>query len=103
MLKDRDNKKWQGLMLPEHVKMLKEVFEEVDHKERPILDEQQQMENSALLQSALHNDSAVEIKYFANHDFHYISGRILFIDVLGDSLHLEEGRIKLSDVVEVII
>ncbi|WP_052131400.1 YolD-like family protein [Planococcus sp. CAU13] len=38
-IKDRGNIKWQGLMLPEHIQMLREWYEEDQHVPRPDLDE----------------------------------------------------------------
>lgn len=38
-IKDRGNIKWQGLMLPEHIQMLREWYKEDDEVKRPELDE----------------------------------------------------------------
>lgn len=90
-------------MLPEHVEMLKEVFAEDEHKERPIIDEQQKMENDLLLQSALNNDLTVEITYFEAHDFHQIKGSILFIDTLGGLIRLDDMDLFINDIIEIDI
>lgn len=100
-LKDRGTIKWTSIMLPEHVEMLKEVFEEQDHVEKPIIDEQQRMENDLVLQTALHDDLEVEIKYFKDHGYHTIKGNILFIDHINEVLRLDKEDVKLGDVVMV--
>lgn len=38
-IKDRGNIKWQGLMLPEHIKMLRDWYEEDNQVPRPDLNE----------------------------------------------------------------
>lgn len=38
-IKDRGNIKWQGLMLPEHIQMLREWYKEDEEVKRPELDE----------------------------------------------------------------
>lgn len=90
-------------MLPEHVDLLKQVFKEEDYKERPIVDEQQKMENDATLQGALKQAVSVEIKYFKDHDIHVEKGKVLFINVLDGTLMLEDVKIQLADVIEVIM
>lgn len=39
-IKDRGTKKWTSIMLPEHVKALRELNAELNKVEKPILDEQ---------------------------------------------------------------
>lgn len=90
-------------MLPEHVEMLKQVFKEEDHKERPIIDGQQKLENDAILQGALKQAVSVKIKYFKDHDIHVAKGKVLFINVLDGTLMLEEIKIQLTDVIEVLM
>lgn len=104
--KDRGNIKWDAIMLPEHVEMLKDVFNEEEYKEKPILDEQQIMEINATLQNALENDLTVQIKYFADHDVHIIEGKLLTVDLFNGYLSLDdEGmtRIAFDDLLDVTI
>ena len=56
MVNDRGTKKWTSLMLPEHVEILKKVFAEQSYQTKPILDEQQVVENERILKHALHED-----------------------------------------------
>ncbi|GAB3801050.1 YolD-like family protein [Virgibacillus kimchii] len=60
MVNDRGNIKWTSLMLPEHVQLIKEMWEEDDKKEKPILDEQQIEEIIMKLRMALHDNLTVE-------------------------------------------
>ena len=40
MIRDRGRIKWVTMMLPEHVKLLREYNESLDKAEKPVLDEQ---------------------------------------------------------------
>ncbi|HEY4601282.1 MAG TPA: YolD-like family protein [Cerasibacillus sp.] len=51
-IKDRGTKKWTSIMLPEHVKALRELNKELDKVQKPILDEQKIWENEVKLQMA---------------------------------------------------
>lgn len=103
MVNDRGDIKWTSLMLPEHVQMIKEMWAEDDKKEKPILDEQQIEENAMKLQLAIHNDLSIEIKYFKDHDFHTVEGKLKSI-VAGDCIIFSDGtRIKLNNVIDVFI
>lgn len=88
-------------MIPEHVEALKKLFAEQDHKEKPILDEQQLLENEMLLQNAIQNDLMIEIKHFRDHDFHMVKGKVLFIQSQSRFLQLDNVKIKLEDIIEV--
>ncbi len=103
MLHDRGTKKWTAIMLPEHVKALKKLFAEQDQKEKPVLDEQQVVEYGRLLQEAIENDLTVEIIYFKNHDFHVAVGKISFVEMGDRSLHFNDKKINLDDIIEVKI
>src|SRR5690625_4327754 len=101
MLRDRGTKKWASIMLPEHAKMLEHIWTESEHKDKPVLDEQQKIENDLMLQRAIHNNLIVEIKYFQDHDFHMIKGRVSFIDVNSRSFRIGTIKIGLDDVIGV--
>lgn len=88
-------------MLPEHVKMLKDLFSEQDDIEKPIVDEQQIWKNDVLLQGALREDLTVQIQYFAHNQRRTVEGKILFIDTLRGVLQLEDTEIILQDLIEV--
>lgn len=100
-IRDRGTKKWTSLMLPENVEMLKGAFAEDDRVEKPLIDEQQKLENDMLLQSALHNNLTVAIKYFKDYEFHDIKGKVLFIDAMGRVLCLEDMEINLDDILDI--
>lgn len=104
MINDRGTQKWTSIMLPEHIEALKQLRKEQDYKRKPILDEQLIEENGIKLQMAIEDNSTVEIKYFKNHDFHFIDGKLRNLNK--DELvfeNEERSRIKFSDVINVDI
>lgn len=98
---DRGTQKWTAIMLPEHIAALKKLFAETEHKERPILDDQQLMENQRLLQEAIEYDLEITVKYFKDHDFHFVAGKVMYIQTQNRYLQLDDVRIKLDDIIEV--
>lgn len=104
--KDRGVIKWDSIMLPEHVEMLKEVFREEEKKEKPILDEQQTIEINATLKHALQEDLSVRILYFYEHDEHTIEGKMLNTDMMSGFLVMDNEtmtRIQFDDILDVTI
>lgn len=103
MLRDRGTKKWTSIMLPEHAKMLEHIWSESEHKDKPILDEQQKIENDLMLQRAIHDDLIVEIKYFNDHDFHTHKGKVSYINTNSWSFRIGHIEIGLDDVIGVYL
>lgn len=99
-MRDRGMIKWTSMMLPEHKEVLKEALKENNHKEKPILDEQQLAENERMLQEAIENGLEVSIRYFKNHDFHVAEGKVSFLQ-LGEYLQINNAKIKLNEIIEV--
>lgn len=100
---DRGTMKWTSLMLPEHVRMLREMWDDTEYKEMPILDEQQIAENNLLLQEALEYDLLISIKHYYNHEHVIEKGYLLGIDGIRRVIYMEETEIKFDDVIEVNI
>lgn len=86
-------------MLPEHVEILKRLFAEQTYEEKPVLDEQQVMENEAILKHAIHDHLVIEIKYFKNHDFQIVKGKITNIN--NHYLWIAQHKICLEDVIAI--
>lgn len=61
MIRDRGNIKWNAMMLPEHVKMLREWHAQDDYVQKPELDEWALQELSDQLQIAYENKLEVEL------------------------------------------
>lgn len=102
---ERGTKKWTSLMLPEHVKMLKDMWQEDDLKEKPIIDEQLQVEFGVKLRLASKDDLTVEITYYANQNYHIEKGKLIFLDPISRQLRFVSNNeyICLDDIIEVTI
>ncbi|GIO24094.1 YolD-like family protein [Oceanobacillus sp. J11TS1] len=73
---DRGTMKWTSLMLPEQVELLKELRQQRERKEKPILDEDQLEYNGFSLMEAAKEEKMVWIKYFKDYDFHEVTGYV---------------------------
>lgn len=98
MVNDRGNIKWTSIMLPEHHKLLNEMWAQTEWKEKPILDEQFVAEINLNLQLALEKDLTIEIEYFKDHDYHKVKGKLLGVNPLLDYVRIEEEEVPLSSI-----
>jgi|SRR5690625_279452 len=81
MLKDRGTIKWTSLMLPEHVQMLKDMWQEDKTDFRPLLDEQLLDELNRHLQTALSQNKKVRLTVHINGQKQIFIGTIVRICV----------------------
>ncbi|GAB4073714.1 hypothetical protein GCM10028778_12170 [Barrientosiimonas marina] len=106
-INDRGTKKWTAMMMPEHEEMLRQLWQEQEYKEKPILDEQKQMEIDTKLQLAINDDLMIEAEYYDHdlHDFQKIRGRLLMIDTFAGVLRFDQADsvVSLPDVVDVVV
>lgn len=102
---DRGTKKWTAMMMPEHIKMINDLWAEDDKKEKPILDEQQKVEIDMKLQLAIKDDLTVEVEYYTDYACHTEKGKLLLVDSLNRRLHFDdkEIEIQLDDIIDVTI
>lgn len=77
---DRGGIKWTAMMMPEHIELLKQTWQEQERKQKPIIDEQKQEEINLKLQMAVKNELTIDLKYFLNHDFYKAKGKVVSID-----------------------
>lgn len=96
---DRGTMKWTSLMLPEQVEMLRDLSDEMNRKDKPILDEQQIAENEFKLRGALDKKLSVKITYFVDHDYHEIKGHVN--SIRKNIIYIEETEILFGDIIEV--
>lgn len=76
MLRDRGTIKWTSLMLPEHVQILKDMWEEDKLKTPPQLDEQALQQLNDICLHAFENQQTVRIIQFKDGDFIDLEGVI---------------------------
>ncbi|MFD2045998.1 YolD-like family protein [Ornithinibacillus salinisoli] len=94
---DRGSIKWTSMMIPEHVKMLQEIRERQNYKQKPVISDYQKEEINIHLQMAIHNDLTIELEYFKDHDYHKIKGKLLSVDVLNQYVNIEDEYIPLDN------
>ncbi|TCT25507.1 YolD-like protein [Melghiribacillus thermohalophilus] len=82
MLKDRGTIKWTSLMLPEHVKELKQMWQDETKKPRPILDQQELEEFNERLLEAFEHGKRIEVTRYQNGRENSLSGKIEKIDAV---------------------
>jgi len=92
MIRDRGNIKWNAMMLPEHVKLLREWHEKNEDVEKPELDEWALQELSEQLQIAFQNRTQVELKIWEAAHIFTATGIIAKLDDMKGALYLEDGR-----------
>ncbi|UOQ47628.1 YolD-like family protein [Gracilibacillus caseinilyticus] len=97
-MNDRGNIKWASLMLPEHVKMLQDFFEEEDTVDPSILSEDDSAEMEHTIQEAIHTSAAIEIDFKDNGTYKKTVGTIIKADLIGRQLNLltaQNNKLKL--------
>lgn len=92
MLNDRGTIKWTSLMLPEHVKMIRQHFLEEEYQIRPAIDEQQQELLNEKINESLEFGSQVAVTFFENHKINSLKCTIHYVDTLKKRLHLVEQQ-----------
>lgn len=108
MIRDRGRIKWTAMMLPEHVKMLRDWVKEDTYEEKKEMDEQQLERMNEILSEAMECDRYVTITYYHHHNRKYemVIGKIHYWDELSHKLHVvdrfeEVHHISIADVADV--
>lgn len=82
---DRGMKKWHGMMLPEHVELLKQ-WREKEEINQPILDEQQLQEFERTVEVALEFHLPLCFSYIKNQHIETMTGVIHYYDEMNKIL-----------------
>ena len=106
-LQDRGSKKWVAMMLPEHVKLLREYMEEQKKTPRPELDEWDLDIIQENIQLAMKRNVEVEIKTWRNGAFHTHLGKVTWVDINKRTIEMEDiltsFTLQLDEIVDVTI
>lgn len=78
---DRGMKKWRGMMIPEHVELLKKWREE-EEVEKPILDEQKLQEFEEIVQEALEYHRILVFTAIVQEKVQTITGYVHYFDAM---------------------
>jgi hypothetical protein len=98
--KDRGNKKWTAMMLVEHRKRLKELKEQEDDREKPILDDQKKAVINSKLQQALQKNLNTSIKYYEDKRLKTTVGKIDNIDITNRVIWINNIKISIESLLE---
>lgn len=106
-LQDRGSKKWVAMMLPEHVKLLREYAVEIKKEPRPILDEFDYELIEEQIALAMKRNVEVKTKRWKDGEFIYNRGTIQWIDLARRTIELEDAfrsfELSIHEIVDVTI
>lgn len=105
MIRDRGNIKWNAMMLPEHVKLLRAYNASLDKIEKPVLDEQKYEEFNQLVCEAMEENVSLQFSYYQNGEMKQLVGTIHYSNYLKGELSIVDGLtkkqvLKLEDIIE---
>jgi hypothetical protein len=88
VIRDRGNIKWTSMMLPEHVKLLRDWAKEDEFETKPELDEQQFDQMNEVIGEAMTYGTELSITYFDQTSHHTIKGTIHYVDEVYQKLRV---------------
>ncbi|MBT2698852.1 YolD-like family protein [Bacillus sp. ISL-40] len=88
MIRDRGRIKWTSMMLPEHVKLLRDWVKEDRYEQKREMDEQQLELMNGILSEAIEYDQYVTITHYRNRNYEIVIGKIHYWDELTQRLHV---------------
>jgi adenine deaminase len=88
MIRDRGRIKWTSMMLPEHVKLLRDWVKEDRYEDEREMDEQQLELMNETLSEAIEFDQFVTITHYHNRNYEIVIGKIHYWDELSQKLHV---------------
>lgn len=92
MIRDRGEKKWTSIMIPEHVKMLRDLWDEQKLVEKPILDEQAFEQIGIVIMDSLKHTIDIKLTYWKNGRFEEVIGVVGRVD-----MQIKQVRMNLED------
>jgi len=106
-LQDRGMMKWQGMMLTEHVTMLRSYKHEIKMTPRPDLDEWDYDAINHTLDMAIKSKADTKVKLWRDGQFIYKRGIVENVDLRRRVIELEDPfsflQLKLDEIVDVTI
>lgn len=88
MIRDRGRIKWTSMMLPEHVKLLRDWVKEDRYEQKREMDEQQLELMNGILSEAIEYDQYVTITHYRNRNYEIVIGKIHYWDELTQRLRV---------------
>lgn len=108
MIRDRGVIKWSSLMLPEHVKMLRDWAKEDENEDRQFLDEQKLEIMNELVVEAMEAEKQVVFTYYVHNRYEQLIGTIHSYSGLERKFRIidqegNEKRIPIQDIREMTV
>jgi hypothetical protein len=91
LIRDRGKIKWTAMMLPEHVKLLREWAHTNTFEKRREVDEQQLERMDEIVAEAILSEKEVEITYFQHHHHEVITGKVIAYNAFDSQLKIREA------------
>ncbi|NRD80658.1 YolD-like family protein [Bacillus sp. BRMEA1] len=106
MIRDRGRIKWTAMMLPEHVKLIRDWVKEDQYEKQKEMDEQQLEQMNETLAAAIEFDHYVMITHYYNRNYEIVMGKIHYWDELAHKLHVVDRfeavhRIPIAAIVDI--
>ncbi len=106
MIRDRGRIKWTAMMLPEHVKLLRDWVKEDRYEQKISVDEQQLEVMNEILMEAIEWNQFVAVTYYQNHNYKIVVGKVHNWDDLTHKLHImdrfqESHWISIADIADI--
>lgn len=98
MNRDRGNIKWNAMMLPEHVKYLREWQAEDKIEQRPEIDEWTLQQFAELIQQAYTHQLVIELVVWKHTKTERIQGLIDRYDTNKAAVHIDNTTVYCSDI-----
>ncbi|MDQ0213775.1 hypothetical protein J2S13_000169 [Oikeobacillus pervagus] len=104
MIRDRGNIKWVSMMLPEHVKLLREYNESLNKIKKPVLDEQKYEEFNIVVCEAMEENTTLQFTYYQKGESKKLIGHIHDVNLLKNELRIidsfgQKHSLKLEDII----
>lgn len=106
MIRDRGRIKWTSMMLPEHVKLLRDWAKEDMYENKMEPDEQQLEVMNEVMAEAMEFGKSVAITYYSGRRYQIVIGTIHYWDEIAKKLHVidrfdEVHQIEISNIADV--
>ncbi|GLB58093.1 YolD-like family protein [Cytobacillus sp. NCCP-133] len=88
MIRDRGRIKWTSMMLPEHVKLLRDWAKEDTYEQRRELDDQKLEFMNEILSEAMEFQKAVTLTHYRGRNYELVIGNIHYWDEINQKLHI---------------
>jgi len=106
MIRDRGRIKWTSMMLPEHVKVLRDWAKEDAYETKKEVDEQHLESMNETIFEAMEFSKMVTVTHYRKQNYELVIGHIHYWDEMNQRIHVvdrfeEVHRISISSIADV--